>query len=302
MTENTRRLLPVFSLILAMLLWASSFVALKLAFRGYHPMQVIFGRMFIASLCFLFFLSAFRRLNWRRRDIKYLLMMAISEPCLYFLFEARALQLTSASQAGMITAMLPLLVAILAWSWLKERISRQTLVGFVLAISGAVWLSLASETTANAPNPLLGNFCEFLAMVCAAFYTVSLKHLTSNYPPLFLTAFQAFVGSLFFFPFLLLPEVGFRVSGEMTSALAVIYLGTFITFGAYGCYNYSVSRIPASQAAGFVNLIPVFGVLLGMLILGDRLNLAQWLACGLVFCGVWLSSYGHRTTEVQPQT
>lgn len=49
MIKETRRLLPVLSLILAMLLWASSFVALKLAFRGFHPLQVIFGRMFIAS-------------------------------------------------------------------------------------------------------------------------------------------------------------------------------------------------------------------------------------------------------------
>jgi len=301
-TGNTRRLLPVFSLILAMLLWASSFVALKLAFRGYHPMQVIFGRMLIASLCFLPFIPSFRKLNWRRRDLKYLLIMAICEPCLYFLFEARALELTSASQAGMITAMLPLLVAILAWSCLQEQISRQTLLGFSLALSGAIWLSLAGETSSNAPNPLLGNFYEFLAMVCAAGYTVSLKHLTSNYPPLFLTAFQAFVGSLFFFPFLLLPGVGFPLHWETTPALAVIYLGTFITLGAYGCYNYSVSRIPASQAAGYVNLIPVFGVILGILILGDSLNLWQWLACGLVFCGVGLSSYGHRTPVIQPTT
>lgn len=302
MTGNTRRLLPVFSLILAMLLWASSFVALKLAFRGYHPMQVIFGRMLIASLCFLPFIPSFRKLNWRRRDLKYLLIMAICEPCLYFLFEAKALELTSASQAGMITAMLPLLVAILAWSCLQEQISRQTLLGFSLAISGAIWLSLAGEISSNAPNPLLGNFYEFLAMVCAAGYTVSLKHLTSNYPPLFLTAFQAFVGSLFFFPFLLLPGVGFPLHWETTPALAVIYLGTFITLGAYGCYNYSVSRIPASQAAGYVNLIPVFGVILGILILGDSLNLWQWLACGLVFCGVGLSSYGHRTPVIQPTT
>ncbi|MCK5914017.1 MAG: DMT family transporter, partial [Desulfuromusa sp.] len=70
---------------------------------------------------------------------------------------------------------------------------------------------------------------------------------------------------------------------------------TFITLGAYGCYNYSVSRIPASRAAGYVNLIPVFSVILGMVILGDTLNLSQWLACGLVFCGVWLSSSKKRT-------
>jgi drug/metabolite transporter (DMT)-like permease len=290
MTERTRQLLPIFSLIIAMLLWASSFVALKLAFRGYHPMQVIFGRMFIATLCFIVFIPAFRSIKWRRQDIKYLVIMAVCEPCLYFLFEAKALELTSASQAGMITAILPLLVAILAWGLLKEKISRQTLAGFFLAILGACWLSLAGESSVNAPNPLLGNFCEFLAMVCAAGYTVSLKHLSDNYPPLFLTAFQAFLGSLFFFPFLLLPGVGFPTSIIPGAFIAVVYLGTFITFGAYACYNFGVSKVPASKAAGFVNLIPVFSVLLGMMILGDTLNLYQWLACGLVFGGVWLSS------------
>uniref|UniRef100_UPI0040579B9F DMT family transporter n=1 Tax=Candidatus Electrothrix sp. TaxID=2170559 RepID=UPI0040579B9F len=279
--------------------WASSFVALKIAFHGYHPMQVIFGRMFLASLCFLPFIPTFRKLVWRKQDLKYLLIMAISEPCLYFTFEAKALELTSASQAGMITAIMPLLVAILAWAWLKERVSRQTLIGFSLAILGACWLSLASESSSNAPNPLLGNFYEFMAMVCAAGYTVSLKHLSNNYPALFLTAIQAFLGSLFFFPFLLLPEIGFPGHWQAIPALAVIYLGTFVTFVAYGCYNYSVSNIPASQAAGYLNLIPVFSVILGMLILDDRLNFAQWLACGLVFCGVWLSSQ-RKKPQVQP--
>ena len=302
MTERTRQLLPILSLILAMLLWASSFVALKLAFRGYHPMQVIFGRMFIASLCFVIFIPSFRKLNWRRRDLKYLLIMAICEPCLYFIFEAKALELTSASQAGMITAMLPLLVAILAWRLLKEHITRQTLAGFTLAIFGAIWLSLASDSSAEAPNPLLGNFFEFLAMICAAGYTVSLKHLTDNYPPLFLTAFQAFLGSLFFFPFLLLPDIGFPTEWHNVPLLSVVYLGTFITFGAYGCYNYSVSRIPASQAAGYVNLIPVFSVGLGMLVLGESLNMSQLLACGLVFIGVGISSWRRATVLVQPTT
>jgi drug/metabolite transporter (DMT)-like permease len=293
-------MLPFFSLVLAMLLWASSFVALKLAFRGYHPMQVIFGRMFIASLCFVVFIPAFRNVKWRRRDLKYLLIMAICEPCLYFIFEAKALELTSASQAGMITAMLPLLVAILAWSILKETIRRQTLIGFTMAILGACWLSVASEITAEAPNPLLGNFCEFLAMVCAAGYTIALKHLSDHYPPLFLTAFQAFLGCLFFFPFLLMPDIGFPSHLETTPLLAIVYLGTFITFGAYACYNFGVSRIPASQAAGFVNLIPVFGVLLGMLVLGERLTAEQWLACGLVFCGVWISSKRKITISPEP--
>lgn len=287
--------LPVASLLLAMLLWASSFVALKLAFRSYHPMVVIFGRMFIASLCFLVFIPSFRRIRFRRRDLKYLVIMAVCEPCLYFVFEAKAMEYTTASQAGMITAMMPLLVAVLAWTFLRERVSPLTLVGFMMAIAGACWLSLASVSDAYAPNPMLGNFYEFIAMICAAGYTVALKHLSADYPPLFMTAFQAFLGSLFFFPFLLLPQTTLPTEFILVPALAILYLGVFITLAAYACYNFGVSRVPASQAAGFVNLIPVFAVILAMLILGETMNFQQYLASGLVFIGVLVSRHGGKT-------
>ncbi len=281
-------------LLLAMLLWASSFVALKIAFTGYHPMQVIFGRMLIASLCFLPFLPSFFRIKWRKKDFRYLLLMALFEPCLYFIFEAKALVNTSASQAGMITAILPLLVAIAAWALLKERISRLTLFGFFTAIVGAVILSLAADATISSPAPLIGNLYELAAMICAAGYTICLKHLSGRYSPLFLTAVQAFIGSIFFAFFLLPPDIGLPEQWVSGPALAVIYLGTFITFGAYGLYNFGVSRIPASQAAAFVNLIPVFSVILGYIFLAERLNNLQWLAAAMVFSGVFLSRYGGR--------
>lgn len=302
MTEKTRLLLPTASLTLAVTLWASSFVVLKIAFQTYHPMQVMFGRMLIASLCSLIFLPAFRRIRWRRSDLKYLLLMGICEPCLYFYFEARALELTSAAQAGMITAMLPLLVAIMAWLWLKEQISPQTLCGFFLAIIGAGWLSLAGQSSVHAPNPLLGNFYEFIAMACAAAYTVAVKHLVSYYPPLLLTAFQSALGTVFFLPFVLHPAVGLNFAWQGNPSLLVIYLGTFVTLGAYAFYSYGVRAVTASRAAAFVNLIPVFSVLLGMLVLQERLTVGQWLACGLVFCGLWISSRRNRSPVLQPVT
>ena len=132
--------------------------------------------------------------------------MALCEPCLYFSFEARALELTTASQAGMITAMLPLMVAVGARLILGEVLRARTLAGFGLAILGACWLSVAGTPSVDAPHPVLGNFLEFIAMVCATGYIISLKWLTARYSPFFLTAVQAFVGAVFFFPFLLLPS------------------------------------------------------------------------------------------------
>jgi drug/metabolite transporter (DMT)-like permease len=272
-----------------MLLWASSFIALKIAFQSFDPMVVIFGRMFLASVCFLFFLKRFKGIDFRKEDLKYILFMAFCEPCLYFIFEAKAIENTTAAQAGMITAMLPLMVAVAAAFFLNEKLNRQTWIGFLLAIAGACWLSLSAESSQHAPRPALGNFYEVIAMVCAAGYTVTLKRLTGRYSPFLMTAIQAFVGSLFFFPFLFLPNTQLPTAIDPAPTLAIVYLGTFITMGAYGLYNFGVSRIPASQASIFVNLIPVFTVILGWLILDERFTSSQYLASALVMGGVLIS-------------
>ncbi|MBH8971264.1 DMT family transporter, partial [Pseudomonas aeruginosa] len=187
-------------LILAMALWGSSYVVLKVAFRELPPLWVIFGRMALGSLVFLVAWRWRGRIDYRPGDWKYLLGLAVCEPCLYFLCESFALQYTSAAQAGMITALLPLLVAVGAWLLLHERIGRMTWIGFGLAVLGSIWLSLAGEPDLHAPQPLLGNFFELLAMLCATGYTLLLKHLSARYSAFALTAMQAFVGTLFFLP------------------------------------------------------------------------------------------------------
>ena len=290
--------LAYIGLVLAMMLWASSFVALKLAFRGYDPMVVIFGRMVVASICFAPFIPTFRSaMPFLRQDFRPLLFMAFCEPCLYFLFEARAMLLTTASQAGMITAILPLMVAVGARVVLGEILTVRTMVGFGVAIVGACWLSVAGQPSMDAPNPLLGNFLEFMAMVCATGYIISLKHLTARYSPFFLTAVQAFVGAVFFFPFLFLPSTVSPKGFDVIPALAIVYLGAVVTLGAYGLYNYGVSRIPVSRASIFINLIPVFSVLLGALLLDERFSFFQYVASGLVFIGIYLSQYGGRLRD-----
>jgi drug/metabolite transporter (DMT)-like permease len=283
------RIISTLALLTAMVLWGSSFVAMKYAFGYFSPMIVIFGRMAVATLCFLPFVPVFRRLPLTRAHILPLAAMGFCEPCLYFLFEAAALQRTTASQASMITTMLPLLVAITSGLFLGERITRKTVAGFVIAAAGALWLSMAGSVSEQSPNPLLGNLFEFLAMISATGYIILMKYLSRTLPVLFLTAMQAFIGTLFFGPLLLLPAVQLPVSMPLPALLSVLYLGTFVTVGAYGLYNFGVSRVPANQAAAFINLIPALTLIFGFVLLGERLSGWQLLACLLVFGGVFLS-------------
>lgn len=288
MTDGVQRMLPIMALLSAMVLWGSSFVALKYSFQEMHPLAVILGRMVVASLCFLPFYRSFARAGLRRHHMVPLACMCLCEPCCYFLFESLALVYTSASQASMITTMLPLMVALAAGLMLGERITRRTIGGFFLAAAGALWLSLGGEGTDQAPHPALGNFLEFMAMVCATGYTILMKRLSKELHPFFLTGIQAFTGAVFFAPVLLLPSV--QASALSIGGIgAVLYLGIVVSVGAYGLYNFGVSRIPASQASAFVNLIPVFSILFGFLLLGERLNFWQWMACTLVFTGVLVS-------------
>ncbi|AQU99375.1 DMT family transporter [Desulfococcus multivorans] len=290
---NTRyRLICYASLIGAMILWSSSFPALKIAFRTYDPVVVIFGRMAVACLCFLLFFRYFRSIRLKKGTIKYLVFMAFCEPCLYFIFEAKALAYTTASQAGIIAGTLPLLAAVAAHYTLKEHLSRQTVIGLALAIAGSCWLSVTGQASENAPNPPLGNFLEFVAMICATGYIITLKKLSRFYSPVFLTATQVAAGCLFYTPLLLLPSTTLPSEIDIPGLFAVVYLGAFVTIGAYGLYNFSLSRIPVNQASVFVNLIPVFTIILGWLILNEQLLPQQYLAAVLILSGIFISQGG----------
>ena len=281
--------LPIAALLTAMVLWASSFIAMKMAFQVYDPMVIIWGRMAVATICFFFLRGRFRGITYHKGDWKSIAFMVLCEPCLYFIFEAWALTQTTASQAGIIVAMLPLLVAVAARFVLKEKVTPRTMLGFIIAIGAAVWLSAGAVSTEQAPHPALGNLLEFLAMICATGYTVTLKKLSLRYPPFFLTAMQALGGSIFFFPIMFLPPTTLPTRFELLPVVAIFYLGVFITLAAYGLFNYGVSSIPANQASAFVNLIPVMTIFLGWLLLGETFTFGQYIASLVVFAGVFMS-------------
>lgn len=288
---------PHLALFAAMFVWSCSFIALKVGLSGMTPVEVMAGRMTVGTLIFLPCLPRLWRALREHGRVKALLVMVFCEPCLYFLFEIYALRYTSASQAGMVVAMLPLCVALAAWGILRERVQPRVLAGFTMALVGVIWLSLDAVTTDNAPHPVLGNFLEACAMCCATGYTISIKRLTSTYTPLQLTAFQSVAGMCFFVPMLLLPIPGQPLPLDMNlpswaPMAAVVFLGAGVTLGGYGLYNYGLSRLPAGQASAYTNLIPVMTLFLGVFLLHEVFLPAQYVASALVVAGVLLSQQG----------
>jgi len=288
-------LIPYLCLAGAVLLWGTSFMATKFALTGFAPMTVIFLRMALAS-CIM--AAAWRRVPRSGRapgDLKWLGLLSLLQPCLYFTLEGYAVTLTTSAQAGMVSSLVPLLVAAGAWAFLREQLSRRMLLGIGLSLGGVVWLSLGGAAAKNAPNPALGNFLELLAMCCASGYMLVLKHLSSRYNSWQLTGLQVFAGAVFFLPGALatqpvwLADPASAARAVPASAwIAVAYLGGVVTLGGFGLYNQAVARLASAQAAAAINLVPLVAVLSGWFMLGEALAPGQIAACALILAGVAL--------------
>ncbi len=273
------------------ILWGGAYVAMKSALQSFHPMTMIFLLLVVSSVAFLMaFPSMRKKQRYTKGDWRIFLVLIICEPCLYFTFEGYALDNTSASQAGMLSATLPLFVGAFGYVLLKEKLSRTAWVGCVIAICGAVWLSVGVVADEHAPNPLFGNFLQICAMVFAALYAICVRRLSRGYTPMFITAVQAWAGFFFFFPVLFIPGLGLPEGAASLAAwFSIVYLGLGVSFGAYSLYGFSLSRMPAAKASMFMNLIPLFTLLFGMLLLGERPAPVQYMASALVLGGVLIS-------------
>jgi len=281
-------LLPFAALFATVVFWGASFAAIRVAVNILHPQAVMFCRMAIACLIMLPFT---KRLipTWHRGDLKLLIPMVLLQPCLYFFFESNALQLTTSSQAGVISASVPVLVALGAWLFLSEKISGKIISGLFISVAGVIILTLCGKSTIPGDNPLLGNSLEFFAMACAAGNMILVKQLSLRYNPWTLTGLQFLAGLIFFSPgirhILAAPQVMLRP--DLLTAL--VLLGAFASVGAFGMYNWSISRVPATKASVFINLVPVVAVFLGWTLLGESLTPGQITGAAFVGMGVLIS-------------
>jgi drug/metabolite transporter (DMT)-like permease len=293
--NTPRPLVPFLCLAGAVLLWGTSFVAMKYALTGFSPLAVVFLRMALASALLALVWGRVPKAGRRRGDLKWLGLMCLLQPCLYFLLEGYAVALTTSAQAGMISSLVPLLVAAGAGAFLREPLTARMVWGIFLSLCGVVWLSLGGTAEHNAPNPALGNVLELLAMCCASGYMLVLKHLSSRYDSWHLTGLQVFAGALFFLPGALATEPGWLAAPASALAavpsdawLAVAYLGGVVTLAAFGLYHKAVACLSSAQAAASINLVPLVAVFAGGLLLGETLAPGQFAACALILAGVLL--------------
>ncbi len=290
--ESRKDIIPVLAILSAVLLWGSSFAAMKHLVGSMNPWAVMWMRTGIATLVLTPFTSRLAGPVKNGKDKFALALMALFMPCLYFLSESYALTYTTATQAGLISASLPLMVSAGAGFFFKEKTTPAGWIGLALSMIGVTVLTLSGSPSDNGSNPALGNMLELLAMICAAGYMLLVKRLSAHYGPWTLTAVQNSAGCIFFLPGMYLLLRDGLGSDPLHVLIVAGYLGAFVTLGAFGLYNVGMSRLPAGKASAFINLVPAIAAFFGWLLLDETLNFTQLIASAIIFAGVGLAQSG----------
>jgi drug/metabolite transporter (DMT)-like permease len=279
------------------LLFGLSFVATKYALKSIPPFTLIFLRFFIA----LFFLGAIylrrRRGKLDPDDRRRMFLTSLIVPGLYFLAETYGLKFSSATSVAFLISTIPIFAAIFAFLLINERIPLWRGVGIALSVIGVgIILTAVPGETTGWQMVRAGNLLALGAAICAALYMVLGRELLAKYSPLTITTSQALFAVLIFLPLSGMELFTHRWANFNTlTFLTVVYLALFCSVLAFFLWNYGISRLEASKAAVFTNLVPVFTVFGSYFWLGEKIHLGQIFGGALVIGGVTLASIARGT-------
>ena len=245
--------------VIAMIIWGLSFIWSTQVYRNLNPTATIFLRLVIATIFFTAILFIFK-LNEKveRKHLGLFALAAMFEPFLYFIFEGYGLKNTSPIIGSAIIAMIPLVTPVAATIFLKEKLTPMNIVGFIISFVGVMIMLLNKNLEFIASTK--GVIFLFCAVLVAVGYSISLAKLTKLYKPLTITWMQNIVGMIYFLPMTIVMEQ-FEPSNFANVSeyiFPLVCLGVLCSAVAYSLWAFAFSKLGASRANVYSNLIPVF--------------------------------------------
>ncbi len=288
---------PVAALILAAMFFGVAPTGEKYVLEKFGPITSFTVALVTATVVLwtLLLRRGYRRpKSWGR-----VLILGCLEPGMAHLLFSFGLNLTSASNAALISALESCFVVVFAVIFLRERVGRAVVVAVLMAVFGMVVLEGASSFGA----PGSGDLLVVLGTVCAAVYTIVARGLSPDDDSLTVTAHQFGFATLLVLPMAIMSWTSkheeFPVDVPLRFWLVALLVGIFGCGVSFLLYNAAIVWIAAGPAGVIINLAPAFGLTSAVLWLGEPLTAARAIGASLVGLSVALflrAERGRRTT------
>lgn len=282
---------PYAKALLAIGIWGSSFIALRLTLDSATPYGVVWMRNLLGAI----FLFAVLRLRGgpllpEREDRPRVLLLGLLFG-IHLLIQAWALQRTSTMHAGWIVAFIPAVVALGAWLFLRERLRAIGWVGIAAASAGV--LVLTSTRPAQFAEAGMGDLLMFISTFTWAAYTLLSTSPARRSGGLRVSASALLVA--------VLPNLGMAtVMGTWHTAptavplLALLFLGLLASGVALWVYSDALAVLGPERSSAFQYVQPFVTLAAAAALLGETVSSEQLIGGPLVLAGVWLVQRGKR--------
>lgn len=276
--------------IVAMVFWGMSFVWSTQVYQNLNPTATIFLRLVIATIFLTTILFLFRiNEKIQRKQLGLFAIAAMFEPFLYFIFEGYGLKNTSPVIGSGIIALIPLVTPIAARVFLKERLTPMNIVGFIISFTGVIIMLLNKDLEFTASPKGILFLCG--SVIVAVGYSIALIRLTKLYKPLTITWMQNIIGMIYFIPMVFImerfePSNFANIGGYI---LPLVCLGIFCSAGAYALWAFTFSKLGASKANVYSNLIPVFTAIFSYILAIEDMTAFKIIGIAVVVFGLVLS-------------
>ncbi len=278
-----------------MIFWSFSFIWFKIANETYLPLTIVFIRLVIAVVLltiFLFLTGGFVKI--KKADRKYFFVLALFEPFFYFLGESFGLTYVSATVGSVIISTIPVIAALGAWIFYREKLRIINYAGIILSFIGVI-IFILNKDGAISFN-IKGLVLLLLAVLSAVGFNLTLNRLVGTYSPVFIVTVQNIIGVALFLPVFLFTDLRQFINTPFAakSFIPIIELSVFASCGAFILFAYSIQKIGVSRANVFTNSIPIFTAVFSFFILGDKLTLQNIAGMAIVITGLFMSQINGR--------
>ena len=273
--------------------WGWTFVATKVCLKYVDPVELL-GLRLLIGVPFLGLVIALKRLplTFERRDLGAVLLGA-AIIFVHLAIQAFGLKYTSATNTGWIVGVSPLVMAVMAFILLRERLSKAALLGVVISTTGIVLLVSGGRLSSLNWLQSVGDWLILASTHTWALYTIVVRNITRTHNPLAVTFAVMVPGTVGIAVYMAVQTDWVRILAMPAEGyIAMLFLSILGLAVAHWFWQEAVSRVGASRAGIFLYLEPLATTALAVPLLGEEFGLLAGLGGLLVLGGVYLAERG----------
>ncbi len=294
---------PYLLLSLTSLFWAANTVLGRFIAGHVPPVTLAFVRWGGAFLIVLPFAAPHLARDWPviRKHVGLMTVLALTGFSAYNTMAYYGLQYTTAINGLLLQSTGPLFVALWSFVLFGDRLTPGQAAGITVSLTGViVIISHGSLAVLTGIGFNRGDVWFLIALLIYAYYTAALRRRPAMHPLSFLAVGMGW-GSILLIPALVIEIASGRTMVfDTESVLTFIFICIFPSLLGYLFLNRGIELVGANRAAPFMHLVPVFGSVLAIVLLGERFQLFHAVGYALVFSGITIATRSKRARPSNP--